>query len=107
MRVGISAFAQEQLGEIVYCDLPAVGSSFVKGQTLCTLESVKAVGEVYTPIDGQVTEVNEKLSNQPNLVNLSPENEGWLIKLKFTGNLADFSKSWKDPQAYKDSLVNQ
>jgi glycine cleavage system H protein len=103
-RIGISSFAQDQLGEIVYCDLPAQGSKFSKGQTLCTLESVKAVGEVYTPMDGEVVEVNGDLTSQPNLVNQSPEEEGWLLKLKFTGTFADLTKSWKDAIAYKDSL---
>ena len=94
--MGISNYAQDQLGEIVYCDLPGQGASFTKGQTLCTLESVKAVGEVYTPMDGEVVEVNEALASKPNLVNESPEDEGWLIRLKYSGNFADLSKRWKD-----------
>lgn len=103
-KIGISQYAQDQLGEIVYCDLPSTGSNFVKGQTICTLESVKAVGEVYTPMDGEVLEVNESLSGQPNLVNQSAEDQGWLLKLKYSGSFADISKSWKDPVAYKDSI---
>ena len=81
-----------------------MGSSFSKGQTLCTLESVKAVGEVYTPMDGEVVEVNSDLANHPNLVNQSPESDGWLMKLRFNGSFSEFSKTWKDPVAYKDSL---
>ena len=103
-KIGISQYAQDQLGEIVYCDLASTGSNFVKGQTICTLESVKAVGEVYTPMDGEVVEVNESLSGQPNLVNQSAEDQGWLLKLKYSGSFADISKSWKDPVAYKDSI---
>ena len=76
----------------------------MKGQTLCTLESVKAVGEVYTPMNGEVVGANELLSAQPNLVNQSPENDGWLLKIKYAGSFADFSRTWKDPVAYKDSL---
>jgi len=95
-KVGISNYAQDQLGEIVYCDLPGQGAAFTKGQTVCTLESVKAVGEVYTPMDGEVVEVNEALASKPNLVNESPEDEGWLIRLKYSGNFADLSKRWKD-----------
>lgn len=63
------------------------------------------MGEVYTPMDGEVIEVNEGLASQPNLVNTSPEDEGWLIKLKYGGGaFSDFCKSWKDPMMYKDSL---
>ena len=89
---------------MVYCDLPSTGSSFSKGQTLCTLESVKAVGEVYTPMDGEVVEVNSELESKPNLVNQSCEEEGWLLKLKYSGSFADVSKSWKDAAAYKAGL---
>lgn len=89
---------------MVYCDLPSVGSTFVKGQTLCTLESVKAVGEVYTPLDAEVVEVNSELESKPNLVNGSPEDAGWLLKLKYSGSFADISKTWKEAVAYKESL---
>jgi len=107
LKVGISKYAQDQLGEIVYCDLPSVGTTFKKGQTLCTLESVKAVGEVYCPADGEVVSVNEDLSSQPSLVNQDPENNGWLLKLKFLGSFVDISKSLKDAAAYKDFLSKQ
>merc|ERR1712050_694096 len=63
--IGISDFAQGQLGEVVYCDLPSEGATFAANETMCTLESVKAVGEVYTPVDLEITEVNEELSNEP------------------------------------------
>ena len=65
---------------------------------------MKAVGEVYTPMDGEVIETNESLSSEPNLVNQDPENAGWLVKLKYSGNFTDLSKKWKDAVTYKESL---
>merc|ERR1719492_723922 len=85
--MGISDFAQGQLGEVVYVDLPDEGATFSVKDTLCTLESVKAVGEVYAPVDCEVVEVNEKLGEEPALVNSSAETDGWLVKFKVTGNL--------------------
>mmetsp|Transcript_54128 Transcript_54128/g.122128 ORF Transcript_54128/g.122128 Transcript_54128/m.122128 type:complete len:173 (-) Transcript_54128:202-720(-) len=87
--LGISDFAQSQLGEVVYCDLPSEGASFKAKETICTLESVKAVGEVYAPADCEVVAVNERLGDEPALVNSSPLADGWLVKVKYTGDLAD------------------
>ena len=78
--LGISDFAQGQLGEVVYCDLPSEGSTFTAKDTICTLESVKAVGEVYAPVDCEVVEVNDKLADEPALVNSSCDVDGWLVK---------------------------
>merc|ERR1711948_243406 len=83
--MGISDFAQGQLGEVVYCDLPDEGATFSGKETICTLESVKAVGEVYAPVDCEVVEVNESLSDEPALVNSSPLEDGWLVKVKYNG----------------------
>merc|ERR1719356_2046752 len=71
--IGISDFAQSQLGEVVYCDLPEEGATMKAKETLCTLESVKAVGEIYAPADCEVVAVNEKLSDDPSMVNSSPQ----------------------------------
>merc|ERR1712087_232259 len=87
--LGISDFAQGQLGEVVYCDLPDEGAKFSKQDTICTLESVKAVGEVYAPMDCEVVAVNETLSEEPANVNGSPEADGWLIKIKVTGDASE------------------
>eukprot|EP00928_Gymnodinium_smaydae_P059983 TRINITY_DN434_c0_g1_i1.p2 TRINITY_DN434_c0_g1~~TRINITY_DN434_c0_g1_i1.p2 ORF type:complete len:164 (-),score=57.20 TRINITY_DN434_c0_g1_i1:91-582(-) len=87
--LGISDFAQGQLGEVVFCDLPSEGATFKAKETICTLESVKAVGEVYAPVDCEVVEVNEGLGDEPALVNSSPMEEGWLVKVKYTGDLAE------------------
>ena len=81
-----------------------MGHSLSKGQTLCTLESVKAVGEVYAPLAGEVVEVNSELSGKPNLVNQEPESSGWLVKIKYSGLFADVSKGLRDAQSYKDTL---
>lgn len=84
--VGISEFAQGQLGEVVYADLPSEGTTFSEKETIVTLESVKAVGEVYAPVGCEVMEVNEKLNDEPALVNSSPSEDGWLVKVKITGD---------------------
>merc|ERR1719471_2294215 len=87
--MGISDFAQGQLGEVVYCDLPDEGATFKKQETLCTLESVKAVGEVYAPADCEAVAVNEALGEEPAAVNSAPEGDGCLVKVKLAGDLAD------------------
>merc|ERR1719150_1240613 len=86
--MGISDFAQGQLGEVVYVDLPDDGMTFDAKDTICTLESVKAVGEVYAPVDCEVVEVNENLADEPALVNSSPLEDGWLVKVKYTGDIS-------------------
>ncbi len=93
----------------MFCDLPAVGGKFSKGQTLCTLESVKAVGEVYAPADGEVVDINSELEATPNLVNQDPEGNGWLVKLKYAGpgSFSEVSKSLKDAVAYKEFVSSQ
>merc|ERR1712083_911945 len=101
--LGISDFAQGQLGEVVFCDLPSEGSSFKAKETICTLESVKAVGEVYAPVDCEVIEVNESLADEPALVNSSPQGDGWLIKVKVTGDLSDLM----DVEAYQKHVEAQ
>lgn len=80
--VGISDYAQHQLGDVVYVDLPAIGSQLKKGQEAAVVESVKAASEVYSPITGEVVEINEVLRNQPDLINTSAETEGWFFKIK-------------------------
>ena len=80
--VGISDHAQSELGEVVFVELPAVGDEFVSGDEAAVEESVKAASEVYTPISGEVIEVNEALEENPELVNTSPYEEGWFFKLK-------------------------
>ena len=80
--VGITDFAQGQLGDIVFVELPEVGSTFEKGEEFGTVESVKAVSELYMPIGGEVTAINEALADEPELVNSDPYNGGWMIEIK-------------------------
>jgi len=79
--VGITHYAQDQLGEIVYVELPEVGIGVATGDELGTLESVKAVSEFLAPVAGEVLEVNGRLEDEPNLVNEDPYGNGWLVKL--------------------------
>ena len=80
-RVGITDYAQRQLGEVVYIELPDVGATLKKGQSFGTIESVKAVSELYAPLSGEVVEVNTALKNKPEVVNADPHGS-WMIVLK-------------------------
>jgi glycine cleavage system H protein len=80
--VGITGYATEQLGDVVYVELPKLGRSLIKGAEAAVVESVKAASEIYTPVGGVVTEVNEALNDDPAKVNANPESEGWFFKLK-------------------------
>lgn len=80
--VGVTTFAQKELGDIVYVELPKVGKEVKKGQEAAVLESTKAAADVYSPVSGIISAVNTDLTHTPELVNQSPENKGWLYKLK-------------------------
>ncbi|MGA2285775.1 MAG: glycine cleavage system protein GcvH [Dehalococcoidia bacterium] len=80
--VGITDFAQEQLGDLVYFDLPDAGKQLRQNQKLGEVESVKAVSEIYAPLSGEVVEVNPKVNETPEVVNQDPYGEGWLLKVK-------------------------
>lgn len=82
VRVGISDYAQDQLGDIVFLELPQVGDVFKKGEVLGTVESVKAVSEFYMPVGGEVIAVNSTLEDSPQLVNKRPYEEGWMVDVK-------------------------
>ena len=82
VHVGITDYAQGELGDVVYVDLPKVGASFGRGDVFGTIEAVKAVSELYAPLSGTVTEVNAALQNDPALVNRDPYGAGWMIKLR-------------------------
>lgn len=79
--VGITEFAQAELGELVFVDLPSVGKSVKQKDSVCVVESTKAASDVYSPVSGKVESVNGDLSNNPNLVNQEPYSNGWLVKL--------------------------
>src|SRR5215468_9639960 len=79
--VGITHFAQEKLGDLVFVELPSVGATFDAGAVAATVESVKAASDVYAPVAGEVTAVNDRLAEQPGLVNAEPTGNGWLFKM--------------------------
>ena len=79
--VGITPYAQEQLGDIVYVELPAVGKKLKAGDEAAVVESVKAASEIYSPVSGTVTAVNDVLSGEPGLINSAPETDGWIFKI--------------------------
>ncbi|MDX1977152.1 MAG: glycine cleavage system protein GcvH [Pseudanabaenaceae cyanobacterium bins.68] len=81
--VGITAFAIDQLGDVVYIDLPQVGDRFERGESFATVESVKAVGDIYAPVSGEVMEVNRELSDAPETIVDDPYGRCWLVKFKF------------------------
>ncbi|MGB3712708.1 MAG: glycine cleavage system protein GcvH [Erythrobacter sp.] len=102
--VGITDYAQEQLGDIVFVELPEVGAMLDKGKDAAVVESVKAASDVYAPISGEVTESNSALEDDPALVNSSPEDEGWFFRL----NVGDKSEleGLMDEAAYKAFVDN-
>ena len=102
--VGITQYAQGELGDIVYVELPQIGAAIVAGEPFGTVESVKAVSEIYAPVSGEVAETNGALEAAPDSVNRDPYGEGWLIKIKLAGPLeqegmmsaADYRKYLED-----------
>ena len=82
VTVGITDYAQDQLGDIVYVELPDVGRTVDLGEETAVVESVKAAGDVKSPVTGEVVEVNDVLNDEPEMVNQDPENEGWFFKVK-------------------------
>ena len=97
--VGITDYAQEQLGDIVFVELPEVGSMIDKGKDAAVVESVKAASDVYAPISGEVMEANENLEEDPALVNTSPEEDGWFFKMTI-GDKSEL-EGLMDAKAYK------
>ena len=100
---GITHYAQDQLGEVVYVELPDTGTGVDAGEELGTLESVKAVSEFLAPVAGEVIEVNERLEEEPNLVNDDPYGDGWLVKLKGSTDGTDLL----DAAGYKEFLEEE
>jgi len=100
VSVGISDHAQEQLGDVVYVELPEEGVTFAEGDQAATVESVKAASEIYAPVAGEVVEVNGALSDDPSLVNSDPFGNGWFFKIKIAD--ADAVAKLMDENAYKE-----
>ncbi|MEQ8305181.1 MAG: glycine cleavage system protein GcvH [Hoeflea sp.] len=100
--VGITEHAAEQLGDLVFVELPEAGTSFEKGGEASTVESVKAASDVYCPLDGEIVEVNQAIVDDPSLVNSDPTGEGWFFKLKLA-NAAD-ADALMDETAYQTMI---
>ena len=103
--VGITDYAQHELGDVVFAELPKVGAKFSAGQSFGTVESVKAVSEIYSPVSGEVTEVNASLATAPEKINQDPHGAAWLIKVKLS-NSAELS-SLMDAAAYQAYIVEK
>jgi glycine cleavage system H protein len=100
--IGISDYAQDQLGDIVFVELPETGSSFDKGEEFGTVESVKAVSELYMPLGGEIVEINPNIEDAPEQVNGDPYAGGWMLKVK-VADPAEFD-ALMDKEAYLESL---
>jgi glycine cleavage system H protein len=97
--IGITDYAQHELGDVVFVEVPAVGTKITAGKTFGSVESVKAVSDIYAPVSGEVTEPNAALTNTPDLINTDPHGAGWLIKIKLS-NTAEVN-SLMDAAAYE------
>jgi glycine cleavage system H protein len=102
--VGITDYAQDQLGDIVFVDIPTVGETLAKGDTFGTIEVVKTISDLFIPVGGEVLEQNEALADNPELVNNDPYGEGWIVKLK-PADPAE-ADALLDAEAYK-ALINE
>jgi glycine cleavage system H protein len=103
--IGITDYAQHELGDVVYVDLPEVGDTFEAGDPFGSVESVKAVSEVFCPISGEVVEVNSKLEESPELINQSPHEKAWMIKVRITN--PDELKELLNAEEYEEYLQEQ
>lgn len=103
--LGITDFAQNELGEVVYVELPESGESFEAGEELGSIESVKAVSEIYTPVPCEVVEVNEELEDSPETVNDDPHGEGWLVKIRLESK--DALDDLMDAAAYEKHVEGE
>lgn len=101
--VGLTDYAVEQLGDIVFLELPENGSEFKKGETFATVESVKAASEIYMPVSGKVVEVNDTLTDAPETLNEDSYEKGWLVKIEATGDESEQS-DLLEYEDYKEEL---
>ena len=104
VTIGVTEFAQEQLGDVVFIELPEIGSELIAGDEAAVIESVKAAGEIVAPIDGVVAMVNEALIDEPDLLNSAPETEGWILQLTpvEAPEIADFMDAEQYQQYIQD-----
>ena len=102
-EIGITDYAIEQLGDIVFVELPDTGSEFSKGEVFATIESVKAASEIYMPISGKITEINEEIANSPELLNDENYENKWLIKIESNADQVEFA-DLLDYSDYKEEV---
>lgn len=102
--VGISDHAQDQLGEVVYVEIPEIDEEVEKGDSFTNVESVKAASDVYAPVSGTIVEVNEDLDSSPEILNDDPEGKGWIAKIKMSDPSELDSDDLMDEEAYKKFL---
>ena len=102
VRVGITDFAQDELGDVVFVELPETGDALSTGDALGVVESIKAVSDIYAPVAGTVTAVNERLLDEPELVNEDPFGEGWFVDMEVTDD--DAVDDLLDADAYRDQI---
>jgi len=105
VTIGITDFAQEQLGDVVFVELPEAGDEVEAGKSFGVVESVKAVSDIYAPVSGEIVEVNDELPEEPETINSSPYDDGWLIKIK----LSDPSEldDLMDADAYQEFIEQE
>jgi glycine cleavage system H protein len=101
-RIGITDYAQGELGDIVFVELPGVGTKLTQGKSFGTIEAVKAVSDLYAPVAGEVVELNGAIKNTPEVINKDPYGDGWMVKIKIT-NKSDIN-SLLDAPSYKKLL---
>jgi len=102
---GISEFAQKEVGDIVFIELPKIGQKVEKGEQCAVVESVKAASDFYAPLSGEVTEINEKLNDDPSTVNKSAHQEGWFFKIKISNS--DEIKDLMNLKEYEEFIKSQ
>jgi len=107
VRIGITDFAQSRLGDIVFVELPELGAKAAAGDSLGTIESVKTVSDLYSPVSGTVTKLNETLIDQPELVNSDPYGEGWIVELEVDGESEAALAKLLTPEQYEALIADQ
>ena len=100
--IGLTDYAVEQLGDIVFLELPEIGAEFKKGETFATVESVKAASEIYMPISGRVIEINEEAVDTPEILNEDAWEKGWLVKIEATGDALTEQTDLLEYEDYKE-----
>ncbi|WP_080840792.1 glycine cleavage system protein GcvH [Cohnella massiliensis] len=106
VRIGITDFAQSQLGDIVFVELPEVGATLEANETMGTIESVKTVSDLFSPVSGTVTKVNEELLDAPQKVNEDPYGEGWIVEVEVSGDAAEAVAALLGADKYAEFIAN-